>query len=73
MAETRETKMNEYTIKRRTHAQGYESMVIMPRDAPEAAAEYRLTPGRERAQMAAMRRELDKHLANGGTLGNYQW
>ena len=64
----------EYTIKRRTHAQGYESMVITPRDAPDAAAEYRLTPGRERAQMAAMRRELDKHLAApGGTLGNYQW
>lgn len=49
-------------------------MVITPRDAPEAAAEYRLTAGRERAQMAAMRRELDKHLAApGGTLGNYQW
>ena len=63
----------EYTIKRR-HAHGYESMVIVPRDAPEATAEYRLTPGRERAQMAAMRRELDKHLAApGGTLGNYQW
>ena len=65
--------MSEYTIKRRTNAQGYESMVIMPRDAPDAAAEYRLSAGRERAQMAAMRRELDKHLAGGGTLGNYQW
>ena len=64
----------EYTIKRRTHAQGYESMVITPRGAPEAAAEYRLTAGRERAQMAAMRRELDEHLAApGGALGNYQW
>ncbi len=66
--------MNEYTIKRRRHPQGYESMVIIPHDAPEAVAEYRLTPGRERAQMAAMRRELDKHLAKPcGTLGNYQW
>ena len=65
--------MNEYTIKRRRHPQGYETMVITPRDAPQAAAEYRLTAGRERAQMAAMRRELDKHLADGGTLGNYQW
>jgi hypothetical protein len=49
-------------------------MIITPRDNPEATAEYRLTPGRERQQMAAMRRELDKHLAApGGTLGNYQW
>ena len=66
--------MSEYTIKRRTHAQGYDIMIITPRDAPEAAVEYRLTPGQERQQMAAMRRELDKHLARpGGTLGNYQW
>ncbi len=65
--------MSEYTIKRLTHAQGYESMVIIPHDAPEAVAEYRLSAGRERAQIAAMRRELDKHLAAGGTLGNYQW
>jgi hypothetical protein len=65
--------MNEYTIKRRTH-EGYESMVIAPRDAPEATAEYRLTPGRERAEIAALRRELDRHLAQpGATLGNYQW
>lgn len=64
----------EYTIKRHRHPQGYEVMTITPRDDPDAAAEYRLTPGRERAQMAAMRRELDKHLAApGGTLGNYQW
>ena len=66
--------MSEYTIKRLTHAQGYEIMVIIPHDTPDAVAEYRLTPGRERAQIAAMRRELDKHLARpGGTLGNYQW
>ena len=65
--------MSEYTIRRRRYPQGYESMVIIPRDAPEAAAEYRLSAGRERAQIAAMRRELDKHLAAGGTLGNYQW
>ena len=66
--------MSEYTIKRCRHPQGYQSMVIIPRDAPEAVAEYRLTPGRERAQMAAMRRELNKHLARpSGTLSNYQW
>jgi hypothetical protein len=65
--------MNEYTITRRRHPQGYQTMVITPRDAQEAA-EYRLTAGREKAQIAAMRRELDKHLAApGGTLGNYQW
>ena len=65
--------MSEYKINLRHHAQGYDSMVITPRDTPEATAEYRLAPGRERQQMAAMRRELDKHLAAGGTLGNYQW
>jgi hypothetical protein len=66
--------MSEYTIKRHRHPQGYEVMIITPRDDPEAVAEYRLTPGREQAQMAAMRRELNKHLAKpGGTLGNYQW
>jgi hypothetical protein len=72
--ETDMSNANEYTIKRRRHPQGYQTMVITPRDAPEAAAEYRLTAGREQAQIAAMRRELDKHLAApGGTLGNYQW
>ena len=66
--------MSEYTIKRRRHPQGYQTMVITPLDAPEAAVAYRLTPGREQEEMAAMRRELDKHLASpGGTLGNYQW
>ena len=65
--------MNEYTIKRRRHPQGYQTMVITPLDGPIVAVRYRLTPGREWAQMAAMRRELDKHLADGGTLGNYQW
>ena len=65
---------DEYTITRRRHPQGYESMVITLRDAPEDVAEYRLTPGREQAQMAAMRRELDMQLAApGGTLGDYQW
>jgi hypothetical protein len=65
--------MSEYTIKRRTHAQGYQIMIITPRDNPEAVVEYRLTPGKERQQIAAMRRELDEHLAAGGTPGNYQW
>lgn len=65
--------MNEYKIKRRRHPQGYEVMIITPRDNPDATVEYRLTPGGERQQIAAMRRELDKHLAAGGTLGNYQW
>jgi len=66
--------MNEYTIEWRTHAQGYQIMVITPRNHPIVEVAYRLTPGQEQAQMAAMRRELDKHLAApGGTLSNYQW
>ena len=60
-----------YTITRRRHPQGYDSMVI---NTPEAVAEYRLTPGREQAQIAAMRQVLDEHLARpGGTLGDWQW
>lgn len=44
------------------------------RDAGHVIAEYRLTPGKERAEIAQMRTSLDNHLStNGGTLYNYQW
>jgi len=37
-------------------------------------ARYRLTQGSERKEVAALRREINKHLATpNGTLGNYQW
>ena len=67
--------MKEYTIKRqRRMGEGYESMVIRNRETGDEIAEYRLTPGCERAEIAAMRRTIDRHLANpGATLGNYQW
>jgi hypothetical protein len=58
--------MNEYTIKR-----AGATMVISK--SGERIAEYRLTPGAERREIAAMRRSINKHLAEGGTLGNYQW
>ena len=50
------------------------TMIIRDNDSGEDQAEYRLTAGCERLEMAAMRREIDRHLASpNGTLGNYQW
>ena len=66
--------MSAYTIKRQSRAgEGYESMVIIDRAEDSEIAEYRLTPGEEKREIAAMRRTLNRHLENGGTLGNYQW
>ena len=49
-------------------------MTIRNRETGEEIAEYRLTEGRERAEIAAMRRAIDRHMsAPGATLGNYQW
>lgn len=60
--------MRDYTIK----TVGC-NMVIIDRTSGNEVAKYRLTPGCERAEIAAMRRELNKHLDNpGATLGNYQ-
>ena len=50
-----------------------DTMTISRRDTGEHIAEYRLTIGAERAEIARMRRTIDEHLSNGGTLGNYQW
>jgi hypothetical protein len=71
----RRAKMKEYTIKRQSKAgDGYESMVIRNRETGADVAEYRVEPGRERAEVAAMRRTLARHLNKpGATMGNYQW
>lgn len=49
------------------------TMIISRRDDNSAVAEYRLTVGCERTEINQMRRTIDRHLDNGGTLGNYQW
>ena len=37
-------------------------------------AEYKFTsPGSALSEIRSMYREIDNHLAKGGTLGNYQW
>lgn len=67
------TGKREYSI-RRVRRDDYESMVIVDRRDDSERAEYRLTPGCERAEIAAMRRALDRHLwTPGATLGNYQF
>jgi hypothetical protein len=70
-----EGKMKQYTIKRRSKSdEDYESMVIRDRETGEDIAEYRLTRGCERSEIAAMRRAIDRHLDQpSATLGNYQW
>lgn len=61
--------MKQYRIRR----QG-ETMVIIDRESGDVRAEYRLTPGCERREVAAMRRSIDRHLSTpNATLGNYQW
>ena len=70
--------MNEYTIRRISGRQDkmyqtYQTMVIIDRGTGNTR-EYRLTPGFERAEIASMRRALNRHLDKpGATLGNYQW
>jgi hypothetical protein len=50
------------------------TMLIIDRETRSEIAEYRLTVGQERREIAAMRRTIDRHLSKpGGTLGNYQW
>ena len=39
----------------------------------EHVAEYKMTSGAEKKEIAQMRYILNKHLAAGGTMGNYQW
>ena len=66
--------MKMYTIRRGCHGERYETMVIHNRETGEEMAEYQLTLGCERAEIAAMRRSVDGHMQRpGATLGNYQW
>ena len=66
--------MKEYTIKTgRLNGERSYTMVIRRTDTMEQVAEYQLTEGMERKEVSAMRRTIDKHLDNGGTMGNYQW
>jgi hypothetical protein len=60
--------MRPYTINRTG-----DTMTIRNRATGEDIAEYRLTYGFERAEIAQMRRTINRHLDDGGTLGNYQW
>jgi len=62
-------KMKEYKIK-----DDGDKMIISRRETGAIIAEYRLTLGYERAEIAQMRRAIDTHLSEPrGTLGNYQW
>ena len=61
--------MKSYKIK-----QTAEGMIVSHRSTGATIAEYAMTPGHERTEIAQMRRAIDKHLNGaGGTLGNYQW
>ncbi|MFA4972312.1 MAG: hypothetical protein WC683_06840 [bacterium] len=42
-------------------------------DAAACVADVRLTRGAERSEIAGLRRAINAHLRNGGTLYNYQW
>lgn len=65
--ETGEEKMKEFKIRR-----SKDNIMIISAGG-EDIAEYRLTPGVEKKEMAQMRYTLNKHLAEGGTLGNYEF
>lgn len=52
---------------------GGETMIIETVSG-EHIAEYRfVSPTSALAEIRSMYREIDNHLAKGGTLGNYQW
>ena len=68
--------MKEFTIKKvKREGEDYETMVIFALDRTTAheLAEYRLTTGKEKAEIARMRRSINRHLEEGGELRNYQW
>ena len=66
--------MKTYRITQHVYdATGY-TMIISNRKTGEDIAEYRLTRGCEQAEIASMRRVIDRHLAEpNSTLGNYHW
>ena len=64
------TKMNERSYRIRNTG---ETMVIEGEHG-EQIAEYKFSsPVSALSEIRSMYREIDNHLANGGTLGNYQW
>ena len=66
--------MKEYKINiSKRPSEHYGTMIIRERSTGEDVAEYRLTVGKEETEVKQMRRTIDKHLAGGGTLGNYQF
>ena len=51
-----------------------ETMEIVNIETGEHIAEYRfVSPTSALAEIRSMYRTIDEHLAEGGTLGNYQW
>lgn len=48
----------------------YQAIIIIDREDNREIAEYRID---KMSEIPAMRRAINKHLDNGGTLGNYQW
>ena len=50
-----------------------ETMIVSNRETGVRLAEYRLAPGCERTEIVQMRQAIDRHMDNGGTLGNDQW
>jgi len=66
--------MKLYKIKKAIYDKHSYCMVISDSETGEQKAEYRMTPGCERQEMAQTRRAIDAHLAAPGNgLGNYQW
>jgi hypothetical protein len=65
--------MKSYKINRCANTGVGERIIISNRETGAKIAEYGLTGGRERAEIAGLRRSIDAHLSDGGTLGNYQW
>jgi len=67
--------MKQYSI-RKEHRAGeeYATMIVRDNEDGRDIAEYRLVSGCEKPMKDAMRRALDRHLAQpNATLGNYQW
>lgn len=51
-----------------------ETMEIVNIETGEHIAEYKFSsPVSALSEIRSMYREIDNHLAKGGTLGNYQW
>ena len=66
--------MKDYSIRQNQRpGEDYKTMIVIDNETDNEIAEYRLTPGSEKAEIQSLRRSIDRHLEDGGTLGNYQW